>query len=155
MRAHHMMFIGLVAVCSLAAQEKRENKEPADMKGVAAQIASYLASTPKPTITKPKPADANLPSLSAFNAFTNLVIPPGQAIPFTSGIDWTGADRASIAIECPPSTSLQKVQIVLQWALPAVAPNYTATDVILGSNLLLPNQGGAVVPVYGNQCKSW
>jgi hypothetical protein len=83
------------------------------------------------------------------DAFSNIVVQPGQSLPLVSAVDWTGADHVSIAIECPSSTSLQNVNIAVLWSMP-VASNYTATDVISGKNLLVPNMGGAVVPVYGN-----
>jgi hypothetical protein len=92
----------------------------------------------------------NTNSLSVFDAFSNIVVQPGQTLPLVSAVDWTGADHVSIAIECPTSTSLQNVGIAVLWSMP-VASNYTATDLISGKNFLVPNMGGAVVPAYGNQ----
>lgn len=142
-RMSRMIFAGLVLTCSLAAQEKREAATPKEPAGPMSQ-------SKRSEIKRATPKDANTPSLSAFDAFTNIVLPAGQVTNFTSAIDWTGADHVSIAIECPPSTSLQKVQILVTWAMP-LAPFYTTTDVILGSNLLFANMGGAIVPAYGNQ----
>jgi hypothetical protein len=93
--------------------------------------------------------DANLPSLSNFDAFTNIVVSPGQTINLTSSADWTGADHVAIGISCPPSTSLQKVQLLVTWGM-SLAPFYTSTSVIQGSNLLFSNMGGAVVSAFGN-----
>jgi hypothetical protein len=98
--------------------------------------------------------DTNAPSLSNFDAFSNIVVAPGQAATLTSTLDWTGADHVSIAIHCPAGTNLTSTVLAVQWAIPALAstaPYYTATDAILGQNLLLPNMGGGTVPVYGNQ----
>jgi hypothetical protein len=100
----------------------------------------------------PKDASANLTSLTVSDAFANIVVQPGQTLPLVSVADWTGADHVSIAIECPASTSLQNSSIAVAWGVPlSNAPNYTVTDLILGKSFFLPNMGGAVVPVYGNQ----
>jgi hypothetical protein len=92
----------------------------------------------------------NLGSLTVYEAASNIVVAAGQAFTFTSQQDWTGADHISVAIECPTSTSLQNTGIVVAWTVPlANAPNYTITDVIVGSTFLLQNMGGGVVPSYG------
>ena len=135
-----MILTGLVLTGGLSAQEKKE----------ATPAKESMSQIPKrPDVKRATPKDANNPSLSAFDAFTTIVLPPGQTINLTSVIDWTGADHVSIAIECPTSTSLQRVQLFVTWGI-ALAPFYTTTDVILGSNLLFSNMGGATVPAYGN-----
>jgi hypothetical protein len=145
---------GLAATMGLFAQENAdEAKTKEETAATAKQIVAQLLRIPKRnTNEKMKAADVTSglnPSLSAYNVFQNLVIPPGQNLLLTSQQDWAGADHASVAIECPASTSLQKVGIVMTWTIP-IANFYTITDVISGSNFLLQNQGGAVVPTYGN-----
>ena len=105
----------------------------------------------KPQATSHDATSSNMPSLTAFESFSNVAVQPGPTSQLTSSTDWTGADHVSVAISCPASTSLQNTVIVIGWAIPLPnAPNYTATDAIIGKNLLLPNMGGAVVPSYGN-----
>src|ERR1700676_4689935 len=105
---------GLSIACGLMAQSQPSIAIPPTKNNIEVKLR-------KPTA---RDATANLPSLSAFDGFTNLVVQPGQLSVLTSIIDWTGADHISVAIECPSSTSLTNSAIVIQWGLPAVAPNY-------------------------------
>ena len=142
-----LILAGLIATSSLFAQEKQEKK---DKKELVAQIAGHLASPQKRSTVALKPAATTLSSVTVYEAFTGLVIPGGQNLNLTSAQDWTGADHVSIAIECPGSTNLKNIALVVYWAIPIVN-FYTLTDIIEGSNFLFTNQGGAVVPTYGNQ----
>jgi hypothetical protein len=128
--------------CSLTAQDK--------LAVTPTKVHIDIKQLHKPQAAQ-KDAAGNTNSLSAFDAFSNVVVQPGQSVALTSTADWTGADHVSIAIECPTTTSLQNTAIAIQWAVPlSNAPYYTATDVIFGKNLLLANMGGAVVASYGN-----
>lgn len=141
MRQFQIALFPLCLTCGLLAQEKPTVTQP-----------TILQMKVRPgTKLHKNDTTTNLPSLSGFEAFTNLVVQPGQYAVLTSTLDWTGAVQASVAIECPASTSLQNVQIAVEWAMPAYAGFWTATSVIAGNTLLLPNMGGAVVPAFGNQ----
>jgi hypothetical protein len=100
-----------------------------------------------------KPDDAstpNLTSLSNFEVFTGITIPPGQTLTVLGTLDWTGASTASIAMSCPASTSLQNTAIVVYWQMPSFTNLWTGTSGLLGSGFLFSNMGGGVVPVFGN-----
>jgi hypothetical protein len=115
-----------------------------------AQIAGTQLSKRAEPRPEAKPRDTNLTSLSAYEVFTNVTVAPGQSVTLTSQQDWTGADRISIAVQCPSSTSLAKVGIGVAWSIP-IANYFALTDVILGSNFTLPYTGGGTSPAYGNQ----
>ena len=146
MRIRQLTFIGMFATSFLMAEEHnvpgREVTSQPLFDGGNAQRASRTL--------KLKRDDVNINSLSAFEIFTGLSLTPGQTVTLFSSLDWTGAANASIAIACPTSTSLQNVQVVVYWQMPALSSTYTATNVLLGSNFAFKNMGGGVVPVFGN-----
>jgi hypothetical protein len=134
MRMLKLIMVGLIVVMAWGADEKNQPLPP------------------RPSVAvKPVRRDAtpNLPSLSAFDVYKNISLLPGQGLGFQALTDFTGADKVAIAIKCPPTTNLKNVAIVVSWGMP-IADWLSTTDVILGSNFLFPNSGGAVVPAYGN-----
>jgi hypothetical protein len=144
-RSRSMLLLCLCFNAAISAQEK------VPLAPTKVQIDAKQLRKPQPS-SNTAPAAGNTNSLSAFEAFSNIVVPAGQSMSLTSLTDWTGADRVSIAISCPTSTSLQNAGIAVQWGVPlSNAPYYTTADLIQGKNLHYSNMGGAVVPAYGNQ----
>lgn len=141
MRLFAFTLTGLaVLVVGLSAEETKEAAEPrlkiekpAPQRGQSARRIGH---------------DVNLPSLTNLESLTNFTVPPSGHMVFTGVLDYTGADQAHIAIECPPPNSLTNVALVVYWGNPQVS-YLTATTVILGSNLLYKNMGGATVAAYG------
>src|SRR5215469_229359 len=130
-----------------------ENETTPQKEAVLQIIKETSPQNAKPANLKPR--DSNLASLSAFDAWAGFAtVPAGGSINLpTSVVDWTGASSIAIAIECPASTSLKNLAIAVSWGIPSLslAQFMTTTDAIFGSNFVLPNMGGGVTPVYGNQ----
>ncbi|HWZ31168.1 MAG TPA: hypothetical protein VNX18_07540 [Bryobacteraceae bacterium] len=144
----------LCFVSVLSAQDKTSIEESRGIRSVSPQLLKYAASAQERNAIKLKPADATtILALSVFDAITLTgALQPGQGLTLPSIQDWTGTDHIAVAIQCPQASSVQNLQIGVQWIVPvSIATLYTLTDVILGSNFPLSNQGGAVVPTYGNQ----
>src|SRR5690348_2509576 len=59
--------------------------------------------------------------------FKNFTVPPGQSVAFDAVSDFTRADKASIAIQCPASTDLSNVQLQFFWTVQG-ADFYVGTD---------------------------
>jgi hypothetical protein len=74
----------------------------------------------------------------------------GGSASFTANSDFSGSDAVSIAISAPTSQDLGAVRLLVWWAIPGV-DFYVLQDVIVGTNFYFSNQGGGMVPVYGNQ----
>jgi hypothetical protein len=74
----------------------------------------------------------------------------GASASFTANSDFSGSGAVSIAISAPTSQDLGAVRLLVWWAIPGV-DFYVLQDVIVGTNFYFSNQGGGIVPVYGNQ----
>jgi hypothetical protein len=107
----------------------------------------------KPATAKtagPRTATTNTNSLMLFQAWGSFTLAPGSSLTLTSIYDYTGADTFAVAIECPSGNNLQNVALTVWWGN-SLATYLTLTDVILGSDFVLPYMGGGTVPVYGSQ----
>ena len=65
-----LMFVGVCTACCIAAQEKKDDPKSSD-------LVNIFSTAQNPRAVKPKPADANLPSLANVEAFTGITVPPG------------------------------------------------------------------------------
>ncbi len=139
--------IGISVLPSLVAQE---HKEPLHKPAPHFDAASAKRPARSMQVKRDDDSGSNVESLSNFEVFTGLTIAPGQTLTLLGSLDWTGASTASIAIECPASTSLQDTAILVYWQMPSFTNTYTATSGLLGSDFLFSNMGGAVVSVFGN-----
>jgi hypothetical protein len=74
----------------------------------------------------------------------------GASASFTANSDFSGSQAVSIAISAPSSQDLGAVRLLVWWAIPGV-DFYVLQDVIVGTNFYFSNQGGGIVPAYGNQ----
>jgi hypothetical protein len=78
----------------------------------------------------------------------NFSVDPGKSIRLFAKSDFTGAERASIAIYADPSVNIVKTRISVWWGVPN-AQTYAVQDILSGSNYPYLNTGGGNVPVYG------
>jgi hypothetical protein len=108
-----------------------------------------LAPKVEPKHITPRATDA---SHSIFEVYKSFTVPPGQSISFDAISDYTGADRASIAIQCPASTDLRNVQLLFFWTM-EMADWYVGTDFVNGNLLAFTNMGGAVTTVFGSRLR--
>jgi hypothetical protein len=146
MRISRLTIIGIFATSVLMAED---HNVPAHEAAQQALFNEGNAQRASRTMKLKRDDVNNVSSLSTFEIFTGLTIAPGQTLNLFGSLDWTGADSASIAIACPASTSLQNVQVLVYWNMPALSSIYTATNVVLGSTFAFKNMGGEVVPVFG------
>ena len=72
MRLRRLIFVAVCTACCIAAQEKKDDPKSSD-------LANTFSTAQNPRAVKPKPADANLPSLANFEAFTGTTVPPGHS----------------------------------------------------------------------------
>ena len=106
-----------------------------------------------PTTTERRQAPrATDTSRSIFEVFKNFTLSPGQSLGFDAVSDYTGADKAAVAIQCPASTDLRNVQLQFFWKFEG-ADFYAGTDFVNGTSLAHPNMGGAVVAVFGSSLR--
>jgi len=139
-----LSLIAVTAASGLFAQPKSDDSEKKIV------IEPRTKAPDKSAIKGVVPLDSNVQSLSAYEAFLGVTVLGGQYLALQSQTNWTGADHISVTVQCPTTTSLNNVSLVMFWTNP-VANFYAATDIILGGNFAFPNSGGAVVPVHGTQ----
>ena len=84
-----------------------------------------------------------------FEIFKDFSVPPGQSTGFDAVSDYTGAEKASVAIQCPTSTDLRNVQLQFFWMMEP-AEFYAGTEFVNGLGLAFTNMGGAVISVFGS-----
>jgi len=106
-------------------------------------------SLPKAKIERKQLRPRTTETSPIFEVFKDFTVPPGQSIGFDAMSDYTGADKASIAVQCPSSTDLRNVQLQFSWTM-SIADWYVGTEFVNGTTLAFTNMGGAVVAVFGS-----
>jgi hypothetical protein len=84
-----------------------------------------------------------------FEVFKDFNVPPGQSTGFDAVSDYAGAEKASVAIQCPSSTDLRNIQMQFLWTMEP-AEFYAGTDFANGVGLAFTNMGGVVISVFGS-----